>query len=252
MWLVHDGSHRLSAHPGAGGRELARQIELDSPLDGGHDPVPALLEAGWSGSRADGTVLWIHGSLPVLSRDDAALRQRLDRTARVSDWWMSMLAPDPNRLLEKLDGVPRLEVLPRVGNLADIGRFLRQWEGQAPDRTVLDRTETTPSGNSTGSRHVVRLWAAREIERLRLSRQLDSATKLAGLWQLVTPVSGAVVLETKAQFAKHGLSPVDPLSAPMVVPEPSTWALLALGGTALAWMGRKPRKSHERHRRDGK
>jgi hypothetical protein len=52
--------------------------------------------------------------------------------------------------------------------------------------------------------------------------------------QLVTPVSGAVVLETKAQFQKYGLTPVDPSTVPSV-PEPSTLILAAIALVALVF-----------------
>jgi hypothetical protein len=66
---------------------------------------------------------------------------------------------------------------------------------------------------------------------------------LASQWQLVTPVTGAVVLETKEQFDQHGLAAIDQATAPGVVPEPETWALLLVGATVvLLQAGRSRRK----------
>jgi hypothetical protein len=59
---------------------------------------------------------------------------------------------------------------------------------------------------------------------------------------LVTPVSGAVVLETKAQYQAAGLTPVDPLTTPAIIPEPESWALLILGtGVLVLWHRRQKR-----------
>ena len=61
-------------------------------------------------------------------------------------------------------------------------------------------------------------------------------------YQLVTPNTEAVVLETKAQYDKHGLKQVDSATTPMMptvpfVAEPSTAALL-LPGSALLFRRR--------------
>src|SRR6266851_1063840 len=50
--------------------------------------------------------------------------------------------------------------------------------------------------------------------------------------QLVTALSGAVVLETKAQYDRAGLKPAEPASVP-VVPEPQTWMLILIGSAVF-------------------
>jgi hypothetical protein len=64
--------------------------------------------------------------------------------------------------------------------------------------------------------------------------------ELAALYQLVTEVSGAVVLETAEQYKQAGLQPVSPNSVP-VVPEPGTWALLIVGAIVLLAYQRRRR-----------
>lgn len=245
VWMVHDGAHEVVAGGSREFREAAVPLKSwDQPFAGGHDPGDALAAAfDWAAARPDGTVLWLHGPLPVAGHDHTALRQRLDRNANGARLLELSALDGPNRLLERLDGVPGIEVLPRIESLqGDLRRFLQRWSGQSPEfRWAWSRTEQQPDGELSGSRHLVRLWAAHEVESMRRGRRSEEATKLATRWQLVTPVSGAVVLETREQFARHGLSPVDPLTAPTVVPEPSTWALLILGGTVFAWMGRNRR-----------
>jgi hypothetical protein len=78
------------------------------------------------------------------------------------------------------------------------------------------------------SLHLARLWALDEILRLTAARKFDQALQLAGRYQLVTQISGAVVLETQSQYQAAKLKPVDAQSVP-AVPEPSTWVLLLLG-----------------------
>jgi hypothetical protein len=62
-------------------------------------------------------------------------------------------------------------------------------------------------------------------------------TKLAVQQQLVTQVSGAVVLERAEQYQRHDLEPVDPTSVPSI-PEPHVALLLlaaALMFAAYRW-----------------
>jgi hypothetical protein len=92
------------------------------------------------------------------------------------------------------------------------------------------------------SKHVARLWAFDEVLRLIAQRQTEAAVRLAALYQLVTPVSGAVVLETQQQFQQAGLKPVDAQAVP-TVPEPGPMLLLALAaGVAFAVRKRRNRR----------
>jgi hypothetical protein len=74
--------------------------------------------------------------------------------------------------------------------------------------------------------------------RLRSARKLTEALELAARYQLVTPLSGAVVLETAEQFRETGLEPADPATVP-AIPEPGTWALLLGGLLVLALAARR-------------
>ena len=150
-------------------------------------------------------------------------------------------------MAEKLDGIAALHSVLRLGDVRDdLQRLFTGLNGQTTrfelirERKKLTGAETAVEGKET-SLHLVRLWAAGEIARLCRERKIAEATRLAGVYQLVTPVSGAVVLETKAQYERAGLQPVPAESVP-TVPEPTTWALL-LAGLALlrVWSKRKLR-----------
>jgi len=55
---------------------------------------------------------------------------------------------------------------------------------------------------------------------------------------LVTPVSGAVVLENQQQYEAAGLQPVGSMTVPSI-PEPGTMALIALGLAMLGFHWRR-------------
>ena len=104
-----------------------------------------------------------------------------------------------------------------------------------------------PSDAVKAGRHLGRLWAAEET--LRTYKvgdpvSLEKAQKLALPWQIVTPVTGAVVLETSEQYRANGLKPADADSVPTTtpsssvpsVPEPGTVCCILLAALAVAFV----------------
>jgi hypothetical protein len=82
--------------------------------------------------------------------------------------------------------------------------------------------------------HLARQWAIEAVDSPLSGIPETDRPALAARYQLVTRVSGAVVLETMEQFERHGLTPVDADSVPQVpgVPEPSTALLLLIAGSS--------------------
>ena len=62
-----------------------------------------------------------------------------------------------------------------------------------------------------------------------------AAVALATRYQLVTPVTGAVVLETSQQYEESRLAPVAPATVP-TIPEPHEWALILIACAGMAWL----------------
>jgi hypothetical protein len=65
-----------------------------------------------------------------------------------------------------------------------------------------------------------------------------AAVELARRLNIVTPVSGAVVLETDAEYGANGL-PVPGAADVPTVPEPGFWALLAIVALLCAGLLRR-------------
>ncbi len=123
----------------------------------------------------------------------------------------------------------------RLGRLeSDVERILRRVQDGGIE---LQRRQVSPEidvkNAPRGSDHVVRLWALDEVKRLSRgnSAQKDEALRLAVAMQLVTPVSSAVVLETKAQFDAAGLEAVNPDTVPSVSDTAQTVVLLGVALT---------------------
>jgi hypothetical protein len=110
--------------------------------------------------------------------------------------------------------------------------------GGAP-RWAVTRTPRAVEG-AAGSVQLVRLWAAGELAAgtARHGRARIRDVALAHRLNIVTPVSGAVVLETNRDYGANGLPVPDPDAVP-TLPEPETWALLILTIVAGGWMIRR-------------
>ncbi len=207
-------------------------------FSGGCDNLPAL-EQGWDlAAAADhGAVIWIHDTQPVLLSPAASLRQRMERGGKSVPILDLQLRPGPNRVAEQLDGLRSFKTVPRTGGaLADeLKKQFDVLEGKIhPLEFVRDCVTNSTAEGPQVSRNIERLWAEDEAARLASARHFDDASKLAAGHQLVTPFSGAVVLETKQQYAQNNLTPAAAESVP-VVPEPSTWALFMAGAVLIFW-----------------
>lgn len=233
--LARDGLHELITN-GSNSAEIAEQLRAVR-AQGGHDNVPALVRA-WDLAGSGGAVLWIHGPQPILLGSLEQLRQRLfwklstDATSGPVIYDLQTSA-GPNRVLEKLESAwTTVRTLPRSASINEsVSSLFGKWSGSGQVfEWVRERAPAAdnlePSRKS--SKHLARLWAFDEAKRLIVAQRVQDAIKLAGTYQLVTPVSGAVVLESKQQFEQAGLTPVDAQTVP-VVPEPGTVLLVAVG-----------------------
>ena len=111
-------------------------------------------------------------------------------------------------------------------------------------RERVDAKVANMPGEQRTSEHLVRLWANDEIARM-VQGVVDhrrEAVELAGKYQLVTPVSGAVVLESKAQHDAAGLQPVPEGTVP-TIPEPEEWALAVVALLMIFLAARRLRAS---------
>lgn len=243
-----------SGQPLAGRTSAAEAAEQLQRMDfvGGQDNVNALSKAwDWAAAVPDGALLWVHGPQPVVLGSVEPLRQRNQRApARVRFYPLEAVA-GPNEVLEALDGFAGMTPVRRGAKLqSDLESLFSGWQPGSTEIRALraEQAFSTLAGEPAvkTSDHLVRLWAADRIEGLLLKNDEASrqaATALALKYHLVTPVSGAVVLETAAQFDAAGLTPVAKGSVP-TVPEPEEWMLMFVVGLLLLWVLRRHRRGH--------
>ncbi len=241
-WMPHSEVWVYVASDEVRTQTVAQFVQTSFEGVGGQDNVPALLEAwDWAAGKPGSLVLWIHGPQPVLIQSGDALRQRVEwRSEQGAPRLLDLQTrPGPNRIAERLDGVTHWHPVTRLGSLEDdVKRLLQLWNAPHTEHRLhrerrFNKPDNSELGIKQGSTHLVRLLAKDEI-RLRLrERRTEEAVALGGTYQLVTPATGAVVLETKRQYDQTGLKPSHPATVP-VVPEPQTVFLLVVG--ILAWM----------------
>jgi len=217
---------------------------------GGRDNLPAL-ERAWDMAAAEpgGAIVWLHGPQPVLLSSVERLLQRTERDPHPPLIYDVAKGAGPNRIIEKLDRFRGIRSVREGTDLAaNLDYLLALWRGEPAEFTLirerLPRTEATPPPTPGGT-HIARLWGFGEVDRLTTASEpgaLERAIKLALRLQLVTPVSGAVVLERKEQYDRHGLTPADPATVP-TIPEPGTALLVLLGGGALLLCRRRSHRT---------
>lgn len=202
---------------------------------GGQDDPALLAEAVARASVPGGRVLWIHGAQPVdFARSRTALEQVLARATSLPA--LIRYQAEPGRAFT-LQGEPLFETARMVTPSASPTRDLRAiFAGLAGPGW---RTDFRPVASAApdGSVHLVRLWAARDLTGRgeMAGKARDDAIALARRLNLITPVSGAVVLETDRDYKNNDL-PVPSADDVPTIPEPETWALLAILAAAAAWL----------------
>jgi hypothetical protein len=212
----------------------------DHRFSGGRDNEPALREAVRRAKSGEaGDIVWLHGPQAVGLSQAEALLQLIERGTRIPVIHEVMTAPGPNRLAEALHRSGAMHRGPALLNpREDLTTFLNTLAIERDEPAWhWRRSPTAPEGLGTAVwDHLARQWAMESIDSPLSGVPETDRPALAARYQLVTRVSGAVVLETMEQYEKHGLKPVDENSVPQVpaVPEPSSSLLVLLAAMAAA------------------
>lgn len=229
--------------------EMATWLK-NAHFKGGQDNVPALSVA-WeqAAKKANSLILWIHGPIPLILQSANPLvhhwQQRYDHP------WLYELQVDSgrNRLIQEFDPHAIQSVLRYGPSDEALLRLFALWQGKVKQLSLVRRSSSNLSqvlknGYKTTS-HLARLKAYDDVMRyttLKSSNDQTKAVAVAKRYQLVTPVTGAVVLETEKQYKEAGLKPIDPNQAPGI-PEPKMWMLFVIGLFVLGCFGRRKGKS---------
>src|SRR5205085_6347872 len=211
---------------GYGPEEMATALRSASFV-GGADNAPALLKAWELAAEKPGNnaIVWIHNPQLLQLKPVEELRQRWERRPYGPVLYSVPVITGPDEIEKRLDGIDEVKSVPRMDSLQfDLENLFAQLTGQrATLEFVRSSKKMGPQLDLTNayqtSDHLARLWANGEVTRILTARDQslnDAATTLAARYQLVTPVSGAVVLETAEQYRAASLQPVNPGTVPTI------------------------------------
>ena len=217
----------------------------NATLAGGADNGPALLEAWELAAQKPGNnaIVWIHSPQRMLLTPLDELRQKWQQRPYGPKLYSVQTSNGSDEIEKKLDGVDEVKPVARTGLLqTDLEKLFAQLTGAVKtfeyvrSSKKLDHPEEFRSGHTTD--HLARLWANDEVARILAPHDAsltDKAITLAARYQLVTPVTGAVVLETQEQYRAAGLEPVKAGTVP-TIPEPEMVVLLLVAAAFMIWI----------------
>ena len=221
-----------------------RQALKTAAFEGGQDNLPALADSIEASAGSGSALLWIHGPQPVgFGYSQARLNQVLERSADLPRLVRYQAEPGPAFTVSGHAWFETALEIPPSGDAgADLSALLARISAGGEGWQVT-RTEAGEKAGPAGSAHIARLWGAGRLATAAgaQGKEREKAIALAYRLNIVTPVSGAVVLETDAEYKRNGLSVPGSADVP-TVPEPETWALIALVAGLLLWQYRRLRR----------
>jgi hypothetical protein len=196
---------------------------------------------------------WVLFTLGVrlVIRSPEELRQRWNNRPYGPTLYSVQATRGTDEIEKTLDGIDEVKSVARTGELdQDLKYVFARLTGHMKTYTFvrsskkLDEKKILEAHET--SDHLARLWANDEVARILAPRDAeleDEAIILAARYQLVTPVTGAVVLETEQQYKANDLKPVDAGTVP-TIPEPEMVVLFIVAGAFMLWLAyMKYRKS---------
>ena len=226
-------------------RTLTDPGNLKLTFTGGRDNGPALTAAiDWLRDKPGSCLIWIHGPQPGEDGSRSALEQLLERSVAPFTLVDVPLAPGENSLGRAFAGLGRITTIPVRHAGPDLAASLRAaFQQRGGSFTTLAEGSAPPEGAIKTGDSLARWFARAEATRLARTDPA-AASAMAASHQIVSPWSGAVVLERSTDYAQHGLTQSNAAVSQQipVIPEPS--GVLLLMFSASHFLLRRKRSAH--------
>ena len=190
----------------ASGVKEASAFLRNAPFAGGADNVPALLKAWDLATEKPGNnaIVWVHGPQLLQLHPIEVLKQRWQSDLSRPSLYSLQIRIGSDQVLKTLDGINQVKSVARTNDLdTDLRRLFQRVTGQMTTIEWVRTTKTIESSPDPNeaiqtSNQLAKLWANDEVARI-LGAGDESlnqaAMMLAGRYQIVTPVTDAVVFE---------------------------------------------------------
>lgn len=216
------------------GRNNAKKADelISYSFIGGHDNSEALNRAIELKSN---NIIWLHGVQPEFYNSELSdtynLLNNLERykiNGKYNKIHEIQFGAGNNSITSDPKIYKYFKQIPITGNLSEsIDNFIKKISISNTE-IVFNRENIIKGGEITenqASLHLEKIWANENVYKLLENNLQNDAIKIASKYHIVTPVSGAVVLENKKQYKDNNLNPVKTSEVP-TVPEPEEWVLI--------------------------
>ncbi|MBX3074391.1 hypothetical protein KF913_10715 [Candidatus Obscuribacterales bacterium] len=177
---------------------------------GGQENLGAVIKgAELAGETEGGAVLWIHGPQPALDKELYIIAPYLVKP-KFYELSIEDSVTDVNEFFKNHQEIGPFTAVARNSSFEkDLGRFLRKWQADGVDYTLrYARTFDKPAALESSiyvQDEISRLYVAQRVRELVNKGNRWDAANLAVSYQVVTPVTSAVVLENSSDYARFGL-----------------------------------------------
>ncbi len=184
---------------------------------GGVDDTKALAAARkFVGRDTHASIVWIHGAQVVFAEDEEPLRELLasgEHRLKINDLQLDNQNNDIKTLLAlwSREATPIFNSIEQSGSVSDdLTNLFSSATVSGSQYQIVRNKVNNPHSAATNydfpvASRLSTVWAADEARRCAESGQIDTAVTLGTAYRVVTPATGAVVMELESDYAYQDL-----------------------------------------------